>query len=148
MLTPYKGVKYHLRETALAKLRPSTYQELFNLRHSSLRNAIKRIFSILKRRFKILNTLPEYSIDIQVKLILALIALYNFIRIHVYKDVFEEDELYAKIIKGLKDEHKASDKYRDKEIIKGLFGGFITEINEIRDTIAKQMWANYQIYLS
>ena len=143
MLTPYKGVKYHLRETALAKLRPSTYQELFNLRHSSLRNAIKRIFSILKRRFKILNTLPEYSIDIQVKLILALTALYNFICIHVYKDVFEEDELHAKIIRGLEDEHKASDKYRDKEIIKGLFSGFITEIDEIRDIIAKQMWANY-----
>jgi len=74
---------------------------------------------------------------------LALIALYNFIRIHVYKDVFKEDKLYAKMIRGLKDEHKASDEHRDKEIIKGLFGGFITEIDEIQDTIAKQMWADY-----
>jgi hypothetical protein len=74
---------------------------------------------------------------------LALIALYNFIRIYVYKDVFEEDKLHAKIIRGLKDEYKASDKHKDKEIIKGLFSGFIIKINKIQDTIAKQIWADY-----
>jgi hypothetical protein len=35
------------------------------------------------------------------------------------------------MIRGLEDEYKASDEHGDKEIIKGLFGGFIIEIDEI-----------------
>ena len=62
-LSPYRGTRYHLREQALANLKPSTYQELFNLRHLSLRNIIERIFSILKRTFKCLNMPIEYLFD-------------------------------------------------------------------------------------
>ena len=36
---------------------------------------------MLKRKFKILKLAPEYSIDTQIDLILALTALFNFIRI-------------------------------------------------------------------
>jgi hypothetical protein len=36
---------------------------------------------VLKRKFKILKLAPEYSIDTQIDLILALTALFNFIRI-------------------------------------------------------------------
>jgi DDE superfamily endonuclease len=43
-LVPYSGIRYHLREQNLANLRPKNKEELFNLRHSSLRNAIERIF--------------------------------------------------------------------------------------------------------
>jgi len=33
-LTPYHTVRYHLREQLLARLRPQTKEELFNLRHA------------------------------------------------------------------------------------------------------------------
>jgi len=55
ILTPYRGVRYHLKETARANQRPKNPKELFNLCHASLRNAIERIFGVVKkRRFPIL----------------------------------------------------------------------------------------------
>ena len=47
-----------------------------------MRNAIERIFGILKRRFPIFKTAPEYSIITQAKLVLAVTALHNFISNH------------------------------------------------------------------
>jgi hypothetical protein len=41
---------------------------------------IERIFGVIKRKYKILNTPPEYSIDTQSDLILGLAALHNFCR--------------------------------------------------------------------
>lgn len=51
-LTPYREVRYHLKEPAAANSKPGNKEELFNLRHSSLRNAIERIFGVYKRRFQ------------------------------------------------------------------------------------------------
>jgi hypothetical protein len=79
IMAPYRGVRYHLKEQRQADLRPNTAKELFNLRHASLRNIIERIFGIVKRRFKILGTVAEYSIDTQIHLVLGLLVLYNFI---------------------------------------------------------------------
>ncbi len=41
-LTPYRGVRYHLKEWGRANERPQNKEELFNLRHSSRRNVIER----------------------------------------------------------------------------------------------------------
>ena len=74
-----KKVRYHLREQALASQQPQTKEELFNLRHAQLRNTIERLFRVLKKRFRILDTPPKYSFDLQRKLILVLCALHTFI---------------------------------------------------------------------
>ena len=58
---------------------PENRQELFNLRHSSLRNAIERIFGILKNRFKMLTQQLEFPFPVQVKLVKALCCLHNII---------------------------------------------------------------------
>jgi len=50
-LTPYRGVRYHLKEWVRTAERPQNKEELFNLRHSSLRNVIERVFGFLKTRF-------------------------------------------------------------------------------------------------
>jgi DDE superfamily endonuclease len=50
ILTPFRGVKYHLRETWAVDKRPENDKEMFNLRHSTLRNVVERIIGILKRR--------------------------------------------------------------------------------------------------
>jgi Plant transposon protein. len=70
---------------------PENYQELFNLRHSSLRNAIERIFGILKNRFKILTQQLEFPFPVQVKLVKALCCLHNIIRLIGGDDVFDEE---------------------------------------------------------
>jgi len=59
-LPPYRGVRYHLKEQYQSQQKPENKEELFNLRHAQLRNIIERIFGILKRRFRILRTPPEY----------------------------------------------------------------------------------------
>lgn len=58
ILVPYQGIQYHLREQALANMRPTNSKELFNLQHASLRNVIERSFGILKKRFGILLKVP------------------------------------------------------------------------------------------
>ncbi|KAF4030639.1 DDE superfamily endonuclease [Phytophthora infestans] len=56
VLTPYRGVRYHLKEWSKASGRPKNGKELFNLRHSKARNVVERVIGVLKRRFKILRT--------------------------------------------------------------------------------------------
>ena len=48
ILTPYRGVRYHLKEWAAANQRPQNPRELFNYRHSSMRNAVERAFGRMK----------------------------------------------------------------------------------------------------
>ena len=91
ILTPYRTIRYHLREQSLAQVRPKTKEELFNLRHAQLRNVIERIFGVLRRRFHILNTAPEYDLDTQAQLVLVTCALHNFIR---HRANGEDDEFY------------------------------------------------------
>lgn len=55
--------------------------QLFNLRHSSLRNVIERTFGCVKNKFPILSRMPSYSFRTQAKLILTALAIHNFFRI-------------------------------------------------------------------
>ena len=113
--------------------RPENIHELFNLRHLSLRNIIEQIFGVVKRKFKILGQVPEYSIDTQVDLVLALCGLYNFIC--QYEDI--DDEL-AEI--ELEDEGAEA----EEADIKGTGNIYM---NNKREEIAQQMWKDYQEYL-
>jgi len=65
-LTPYRGIRYHLREWSQGNQSPQNAKELYNLRHAQQRNAIERIFGVLTKRFPILNVPPEYRIQTQV----------------------------------------------------------------------------------
>jgi len=50
ILTAYHGVRYHLKN--YIRRGPQNAQELFNHRHSSLRNVIERTFNVLKKDFQ------------------------------------------------------------------------------------------------
>jgi hypothetical protein len=47
-LTPYRGVRFHLKAGATEAKRPRTKEELFNLRHASLRSVVEWMSGILK----------------------------------------------------------------------------------------------------
>lgn len=66
LLTLYVGVRYHLKEQVGAGKRPENAMELFNLRHSQLRNVIERIFEVLKRRFLSINFPKAFDISTQI----------------------------------------------------------------------------------
>ncbi|KAN0069425.1 hypothetical protein V8E54_012440, partial [Elaphomyces granulatus] len=70
-LVPYRGTRYHLKEQRLAGKNPGNSKELFNLQHASLR-----------RKYRILRTPSEYSIDTEthINIILACCILHNYVR--------------------------------------------------------------------
>jgi hypothetical protein len=89
IMTPFPAVRYHLSEWDRSGRSPETPEELFNLRHAKLRNAIERIFGVNKRRFKILISSPECAYEIQAKIVAAAGALHNFLRIHDRLNAFD-----------------------------------------------------------
>jgi hypothetical protein len=76
--SPFRKTRYHLNKFS-SRNRPQNVEELFNLRHSSLRVTIERTFAALKNRFKILDQKPFHTFLSQVKLVLACCILHNWI---------------------------------------------------------------------
>ena len=76
-MSPYWSVRYHFKE--FSDRPPENEQELFNLRHSSLRTTIERGFGVLKKRFRVLDAEPFWSFEIQVKVVLACCVIHNHI---------------------------------------------------------------------
>ena len=121
---------------------PRNPKELFNLRHSSARNVIERIFGVLKRRFRILQLPPAYNMAIQARIPAALAALHNFIRQYDPEEIriFEDQPFDFPI--GARPESAGelgSGPARSNERARA---------SERRDRIAASMWEQYQRYLA
>ena len=79
-LTPFKGERYHINDFRGRVRQATTARELFNHRHSSLRNVIERSFAVLKNRLFILRHMPSFSIQKQSCIVIACCAIHNYIR--------------------------------------------------------------------
>lgn len=84
-LAPFKRTKYHLREYRNGP-RPRGKKELFNRAHSSLRNVVERALGVLKMKWRILLNLPSFSPQKQSEIIVACMALHNFIQLSGLSD--------------------------------------------------------------
>ncbi|KNZ56704.1 hypothetical protein VP01_233g8 [Puccinia sorghi] len=78
----YCGTKYHLRE----------WDVLGVTKHSSSQNVIERMFGVVKKRFKVFETGCQYNIKIQVKVIILMTFLHNFIRVNNPEDKSSLDQ--------------------------------------------------------
>ncbi|KAM3294078.1 hypothetical protein ACQJBY_037157 [Aegilops geniculata] len=78
-LAPYRGQKYHFQEFQQGTM-PRGKKEHFNYTHSRLRNVIERSFGVLKNKWRILFKIQSYPLHKQTKIIVACMALHNFIR--------------------------------------------------------------------
>jgi hypothetical protein len=135
-LTPYRGVRYHLKEWGLVGAVPVNKEELFNLRHSSLRNIIERGFGVVKKRFPILKTMPSYSFDVQTQLVLSCVMIHNFIKKNQgYEDIFD-----------LWDDDEVEAEQNNEEIEDYNNNVNINVLRQWRDDIAQDMWNSYQAY--
>ena len=90
-MSPYRSVRYHLKE--FSDCAPENEQELFNLRHSSLRTTIERGFGVLKKRFRVLDAEPFWSFETQVKVVLACCVVHNHIMGVELNDHIMEDAM-------------------------------------------------------
>ena len=78
-LPPYRGRQADV--SGRRRGRFATAKELFNYRHSMLRNVIEQTFGVLKRRFAILRgAIPHYMMTTQINVVIACCAVHNFIR--------------------------------------------------------------------
>jgi len=118
---------------------------LFNLWHAQARNCIERIYGIFKKQFPILKSPNEYPYDSQVKLVLALTALHNFI----FKRNREEEGLVWE--REEEEERERMGNRRSASISNGLDIDPAADdigMKGFRDRLAQQMWIDYQTYVN
>lgn len=134
-LTPFKDERYHLNDYKGNGRQPRTAKELFNHKHSSLRNVIERSFGALKNRFTILRHMPPFPIRKQVLIVIACCALHNYIRDQDRMDknfsLYEDPEYPF----GPKDVEVVDDTLQEQTI----------GMNMLRKNIANKMARDYNI---
>jgi hypothetical protein len=137
-LTPYRSIRYHLKEWEKAGLRPRNKEELYNLRHSKLRNVIERIFGVTKTRFRILTRPRAFAMKAQVRVVSALFVLHNIL-VNIWEAGEDEDndqEEYEEDGEALDDGERTGQGYH-------ITRGETTRAGAKRDAIAEAMWEDY-----
>ncbi|KAG6386419.1 hypothetical protein SASPL_155319 [Salvia splendens] len=133
-MAPYEGVRYHLHEYRGANLLPRNAKELFNHRHASVSNAIRRSCNVLKERFPILKLAPQYAFHIQRDIVIAACVIHNHIRREEENDwLFHSNEIPV-------DESPVLDEQPD---LQSPFSVHKQMASERRDTIAAMMWNDF-----
>ena len=128
---------YHLKEYGAGRRRPQNYKEIFNHRHAVLRNHIERALGVIKKRFPILKVATFHKIENQVKIPVAAAVLHNIIRSLKGDEQWLEDQ--AENVQGNVVDLPDGDQSNDQGSEQG---------NNLRDTIAQQMWIDYQQHRS
>jgi hypothetical protein len=100
---------------------------------------IKRIFGVLKRKYQILQTPSEYSIDTQARIVLACTALHNWVW---FIEGDAADNLLNKVISS---EERPWDIQPAVEYPKDTITS--KRIDAFRDQLAEKMWVDYQRYI-
>ncbi|KAG8380780.1 hypothetical protein BUALT_Bualt06G0051600 [Buddleja alternifolia] len=132
-LAPYRATRYHLNEWRGNT--PTNYKELYNIRHSSARNAIERTFGLLKKRWAILRTASFYDLKTQIRIINACCILHNFVRGEIPKDPLL-DEVDREL------ENREIEDYADKMSLNNkMKSGATTSANKARFMLPdKRAW--------
>ena len=138
ILTPYRGERCNIIEFNLNGQGPANKRELFNLRHSSLRNVVERLFGVVKRRFPILVKMSPYPFEFQCDLVQCCFLLHNFVRINqLYEDEFYEND-------GDEPNNVLEDENDDEE----EDGPVMNALKVWRNGIADAMWEQYELHLA
>ena len=130
-LGPYKGERYHLPQFRMGR-RPMGSKEVFNQAHSSLQSVIERTFGVWKKKWKILRDMPNYAFKKQVKIVIATMALHNYIRMHDQRDRHFQ-ELEANLDVFAYEEQQLEDNVEEDE------ASLSQEMVEVRDQIATSL---------
>ncbi|XP_024030749.1 putative nuclease HARBI1 [Morus notabilis] len=151
-LALYRGGTYHLADY---RRRTGGFQgprDIFNYKHSSLRNCIDRTFGVWKARFPILRRPNNsYPMKKQVKIPVACAILHNFIHI-----VSEGDPLlnqyYRDGVPVSEIDPNNTDEFDDDDydgnvpegpVVTGASVSHI-EMSRFRDRLANEMWVEYK----
>nr|QAA91981.1 transposase [Phalaenopsis equestris] len=78
----YPDTKYHIPDFERSSGVARGKKEIFNKRHSSLREVTERAFGLWKKKWFILRDMSSYHFSKQVQIVIATMTLHNFIRRH------------------------------------------------------------------
>ncbi|XP_020270930.1 uncharacterized protein LOC109846115 [Asparagus officinalis] len=141
-LVPYPKIRYH--QSQFQREAPTNAKETFNRAHSSLRSCIERSFGVLKKRWKILHQMPQYSVKTQIDIVMTAFALHNYIRINSVDDplfkVLEQQPNYVP-------EDETQDELEDPDENSNSSRGTTSEMREVRDNIALLLWSLIAAYI-
>ncbi|XP_020531703.1 putative nuclease HARBI1 [Amborella trichopoda] len=130
------ALKSSFKAYGQGNLTPQNVKELFNLRHSSLRNVIECAFGVLKKRFPILKVATTYPYETQVKIVAAAWTLHNHIRTITGGDdwLYEEyDRDFTRgSVEGTDIQHNDVNPQANKN-----------DGDQLQDHIAKALWDDY-----
>ena len=133
-LVPYPKIRYH--QSQFEHEPPTNAQETFNHAHSSLQSCIERSFGVLKKRWRILTRMPQFSVQTQIDIIIAAFALHNYIRKN------SEDDMMFTILVQHPD-------YVPQDELQDIIGSVTSnessretskEMKEIHDSIVALLW--------
>ena len=133
-MAPYRNTRYWLAD--FRRGRPLTREERFNHAHAQLRNVIERAYGVLKARFPILKQMAPYPFTVQRDIVIACVAVHNFIRKYNIEDDlfrnFEEDTMVTPDVQG---------GGIDRENIQGIEWGpeAVEYMRVLRDQIANRL---------
>ena len=134
-LTPYRGVRYHLKEKGHHAA--TNEDELYNFRHSSLRNVVERVIGVLKMRFAYLRKASYHDVHTHTKIILTCCGLHNFLKDIDPDDVWHPDEV------NLVDEEELVVPEEIANVGNEIVVGASPEWTEWRDNLKHEMWHNF-----
>lgn len=146
-IAPYPGVSYSHLEFG-GGFHPRDARELFNQRHSILRNVTDRTFAALKERFPILMSAPPYPLTTQVKLVVAACALHNYIRGEKHDDwifqMYEQESVLQ--LEDPMPPLEIEQPYvpAETQLSDVSFGTEeLEDASQLRDSIATEIWNDY-----
>ncbi|KAL5712894.1 hypothetical protein ACHQM5_015018 [Ranunculus cassubicifolius] len=138
-LTPYRSVQYHLKD--IEGRTPENAKELYNFRHSSLRNVVERTIGVLKKRFAYLRNGTFHDVETQAKIVLACCAMHNFLR-----DIDPEDE--GRHPDDTREEEEEEEEEEDEDEEQNVDYPYLNiastpEWTHKRDSLKDRMWEDY-----
>lgn len=97
---------------------------------------MERILGVTKRYFQIFKWTPKYHYNIQIYLVFAIIALHNFICIHLPKE-----DIYNGEQEKLNEKFDSNEKSVETRVNLAKRDG--RKINKFCDKIVSKMWQDY-----
>ncbi|KAJ1693176.1 hypothetical protein LUZ63_009874 [Rhynchospora breviuscula] len=138
-LSPYRATLYHLASFRNRRRGGRNHygcaEELFNHKHSQLRNIVEKTFGILKSRFRILVDMHPYEFKIQTDIVIACCILHNFIKKHNRLQGNPEDNIFEERLNRNRTCNSQPDE-EDSGVPNMQIG------NNLRDSIRDILWAN------
>ncbi|XP_024021189.1 uncharacterized protein LOC112091525 [Morus notabilis] len=154
-LAPYRGGTYHLPDYRRRSSGFRGPRDIYNYKHSSLRNCIEQTFVVWKARFPILRRPNNcYPMSKQVKIPVACAILHNFIHMvnegdpllnQYYRDgvpISEIDPTNSDEFDDVGNSNNDDNAPEGSTVTRATVSR--TEMCQFRDRIANEMWVEYQ----